>query len=157
MAASDYYFETRWRMRASLEEVCALLQDGGSLCEWWPDVYLSVREIEPGVFTLHTRGWLPYTLYWNFKMVETNLPYGFTIQAWGDLEGTGVWTFTPDGEWTNILYQWTVHAHKPLLRYFSFLLKPLFQTNHRWAMARGEESMARELIRRRGLAPVTSS
>jgi hypothetical protein len=36
------------------------------------------------------------------------------------------------------------------------LFKPIFSANHRWAMARGEESLRRELSRRRtglGLAP----
>jgi hypothetical protein len=31
------------------------------------------------------------------------------------------------------------------LRYLSFLFKPFFSANHRWAMARGEESLRREL------------
>jgi hypothetical protein len=43
-----------------------------------------------------------------------------------------------------------VRADKPILRYGSFILKPIFAANHRWAMARGEESLARELLRRRG-------
>jgi hypothetical protein len=30
-----------------------------------------------------------------------------------------------------------------------FILKPIFAANHRWAMARGEESLTRELLRRR--------
>ncbi|HEY1905085.1 MAG TPA: hypothetical protein VGG91_03530 [Myxococcaceae bacterium] len=31
----------------------------------------------------------------------------------------------------------------------SWLLRPVFAANHRWAMARGEESLALELRRRR--------
>ena len=38
---------------------------------------------------------------------------------------------------------------KPLLRRLSWLLKPVFAANHHWAMARGEESLALELRRRR--------
>jgi hypothetical protein len=41
-----------------------------------------------------------------------------------------------------------VRADKPLLRYGSWFVKPIFAANHRWAMARGEESLKRELERR---------
>jgi len=81
--------------------------------------------------------------------VDARLPHGFTIQAWGDLEGTGIWTFATEGDSTTIRYEWRVRATKPVLRYFSFLLKPVFAANHHWAMARGQESLLRELNRRR--------
>jgi hypothetical protein len=49
-------------------------------------------------------------------------------------------------------YDWRLRAEKPLLRNLSFLLKPLFEANHRWAMARGEESLKLELARRRAIS-----
>jgi hypothetical protein len=36
-----------------------------------------------------------------------------------------------------------------LLRYLSFVFKPLFAANHRWAMAQGERSLRAEMARRR--------
>ena len=48
-----------------------------------------------------------------------------------------------------VTYDWRVRARKPLLRSLSWLLKPLFAANHRWAMARGAESLALELRRGR--------
>jgi len=48
----------------------------------------------------------------------------------------------------NLTYDWRIRAEKPLLRWLSPLLKPLFAANHRWAMAQGERSLARELARR---------
>ncbi|MGZ3610536.1 MAG: SRPBCC family protein, partial [Ktedonobacteraceae bacterium] len=47
----------------------------------------------------------------------------------------------------NITYDWKIKAEKPLLRYFSFIMKPFFSANHRWAMAKGEESLKLELAR----------
>jgi hypothetical protein len=47
------------------------------------------------------------------------------------------------------VYDWRIRAEKPLLKRLSFLLRPLFEANHRWAMARGEESLKLELARRR--------
>src|SRR5438105_621461 len=130
MPSHDYRFETRWRVRGSVEQVKDILSDAPGFPRWWPQVYLSVRETESGVYELHTKGWLPYTLRWRLRVVESRSPYGFTIQAWGDLEGTGVWTFGPDSDWTDITYVWTVRARKPLVRRLSFLLKPVFSANH---------------------------
>jgi hypothetical protein len=48
----------------------------------------------------------------------------------------------------DIIYDWKIKADKPLLRNFSFIMKPLFSANHRWAMAKGEESLKLELARR---------
>jgi hypothetical protein len=48
-----------------------------------------------------------------------------------------------------ITYDWWVSVSKPLLRGLTWLLRPLFAANHRWAMARGEESLHLELRRRR--------
>ncbi|MDA0256552.1 MAG: hypothetical protein O3C25_02265 [Chloroflexi bacterium] len=45
-------------------------------------------------------------------------------------------------------YDWRVRAEKLLLRRLSWLLRPLFAWNHRWAMAQGERSLRRELERR---------
>jgi hypothetical protein len=127
-----------------------------ALARWWPAVYLAVEEVRPPDATgvgrrvrLHTRGWLPYTLRWEFEVVESRYPYGFALTATGDFNGRGVWTFAQDGPEVDITYDWRISAEKPLLRNLSFLLKPVFAANHRWAMAQGETSLALELARRR--------
>lgn len=157
MRINDYHFVTPWRVKGTVKEVADLLDNPLDLPRWWPDVYLEVRELEPAeglrraLIDLHTKGRLPYTLRWKMRVTESRYPHGFTLEAWGDLEGRGVWNFGQDGEFVNIAYDWRVRAGKPLLRYFSFLLKPLFAANHRWAMARGDESLRRELKRRRAV------
>ena len=82
-------------------------------------------------------------------MVESRYPHGFTIVASGGFDGRGVWTFEQDGRAVDVTYDWRLRAEKPLLRNLSFLLKPLFEANHRWAMKQGEESLKLELLRRR--------
>jgi hypothetical protein len=160
MASNDYHFITHWRVRARLEEVANILKDAEGLERWWPSVYLRVQQLQPGdargvgrVVDLCTKGWLPYTLRWRFRVTESRYPYGFTLEAEGDFKGRGVWTLWQDGEHVEVIYDWKIRADKPLLRYLSFLLKPLFWANHRWAMARGEESLRLELRRRRARAP----
>jgi hypothetical protein len=135
-----------------------LLTDSKSLSRWWPAVYRGVDQIAPptrpdGVgkrLGLHTQGWLPYRLHWELLVVEHESPSRLAFEAKGDFVGKGVWTLEEDGDSTEVRYEWAVRAHKPLLKYFSFVLKPLFEMNHRWAMRRGLESLELELERRRG-------
>lgn len=92
---------------------------------------------------------LPYTLRWQFPVTESRYPLGFSLEAWGDFNGRGTWTLAQDDDFVNVTYDWKVRADKPLLKALSFLFKPLFSANHKWAMARGEESLRVELARLR--------
>jgi hypothetical protein len=156
MADNDYHFITTWRVEnAALAEVTEILGNAEDLPRWWPSVYLDVKIVEPGgpdgvgrLVELYTKGWLPYTLRWSFRVKEATAT-GSTIEAFGDFVGRGIWTFTQDGDAVIAKYDWKIRADKPLLRRLSRLLKPLFSANHHWAMARGEESLRLELMRRR--------
>ena len=157
---TEYEFVTRWRVEGTLEEVASTLGDSSGLKRWWPSVYLDVRELRPGnergegkEVELYTKGWLPYTLRWNFRVTEVRWPHRIAIEAWGDFVGTGVWTLAQDGRRVDVTYEWHIRAEKPLLRRLSLLLRPVFEANHRWAMARGEESLKLELARRRARTP----
>jgi hypothetical protein len=153
---NDYHFVSRWRVRGTCGEVADLLGDPLALARWWPAVYLAVEEVRPGDargvgrrVRLHTKGWLPYTLRWEFEVIESRYPYGFTLIANGDFDGRGVWTFEQSGDFVDIVYDWRIRAEKLLLRNLTFVLRPLFEANHRWAMAQGERSLELELERRR--------
>jgi hypothetical protein len=158
MAINDYHFITKWRVESTCEEISDILGgEAADLSRWWPSVYLGVKILEPGdpekmglgkVVDLYTKGWLPYTLRWSFKVIDIRHPHGFTIQAFGDFVGRGIWTFEQDGNYVNITYDWKIRADKPLLRTFSFMLKPIFRANHLWAMKMGEKSLQLELARR---------
>ena len=158
MAFNEYRFVTRWQVEAPREEVFAVLTDSEGLTRWWPSVYRKVQPIAPptgpgGVgkrVLLDTQGWLPYRLRWELLIVEHRPPSRLALEASGDFVGSGVWTLQQDGDATEVKYEWAIRAHKPLLRHLSFLLRPVFALNHRWAMARGLESLELELERRRG-------
>jgi hypothetical protein len=159
LSTNRYAFISRWRVEGTCGEVADVLNDPLALPRWWPSVYLAADEIRPpdagGLgrrVRLHTVGWLPYTLRWEFEVVESRYPHGFTIAARGDFDGRGVWTLEQDGAFVNATYDWQIAAEKPLLRSLSFLLKPLFEGNHRWAMAQGEHSLVLELARRRAMS-----
>lgn len=155
MPLNDYHFITHWRVRGRAEDVAELLGNTEGLSRWWPSVYLGAKVLKPGdahgvgqVAELHTKGWLPYTLRWRLTVLVPPSPVGFTIAADGDFVGRGIWTFRQEGEWVAVTYDWRIRADKPVLKWLSFLLKPLFRWNHRWAMRKGEESLALELQRR---------
>jgi hypothetical protein len=156
MPTNDYHFVDRWRVKASIKEVADILEDAPSLSTWWPSVYFDVAELEPGgeggvgkLISLRAGGWLPYTLRIKFRTTESRYPNGFSMDATGDLEGEGIWTFEQDGPSVNVTYDWTIRANKPIIDKLSFLLKPIFRSNHNWTMKRGEESLRLELLRRR--------
>jgi len=161
MPTADYHFVDRWRVEADCKEVADIIEDALGLPRWWGSVYFEVKELEPGEGNhgtgklIHVRagGWLPYTLKINFRTVESRYPSGFTMDATGDLEGKGIWTFEPDGPFVHVTYDWTIRANKPVIEKFSFFLKPIFRSNHNWTMRRGEESLKLELLRRRAKSP----
>ena len=162
MPANDYHFITTWHVAATPAEISEILDDAADLARWWPSVYLDVRVVEPGgeagigrVVDLYTKGWLPYTLRWRFTVSESNPPHGFRIEADGDFVGRGIWTLAaerapddPAGPLTRVTYDWSIAAEKGLLKTLSPIMKPIFGANHRWAMARGEESLSLEIRRR---------
>lgn len=158
MKGNRYHFVSHWKVRATPAEVYDILEEAEQLPRWWPAVYLEVMTTKPnnsaGIgreVSLYTKGWLPYTLRWQSRLLAKDYPHGFSIEAFGDLQGEGTWTFeqAPDGVHCLITYVWRVAANKPILRYFSFLLKPLFAANHHWAMQTGEQSLQLEIKRRR--------
>ena len=160
MPTNDYHFVDHWRVEGDLHEVADIIEDALALPRWWGSVYFEVKELEPGgqhgvgkLISLHAGGWLPYTLRINFRTIESRYPFGFSMDATGDLEGRGIWIVEADGSFVNVTYDWTIRANKPLIEKFSFLLKPIFRSNHNWTMRRGEESLKLELLRRRAQSP----
>ena len=158
MASNEYHFITTWRIKGSPEEIAGIIADAQALARWWPSVYLDVREIEPGApsgvgkrIDLYTKGWLPYTLRWQFLVTEVEPYRRIALEAEGDFVGRGVWTFTPDDDHTIVTYDWRIRADKPLLRALSPIFKPILSANHHWAMAQGEISLRLELARRRAV------
>ena len=160
MGTNDYHFVTNWHVLARQEDVVAIFNDVESLPRWWPAVYLDARVLVPGDENglgrrvgLYTKGWLPYTLRWQFVVTEVT-PHGSTLLADGDFVGRGIWTFTQRGDWLQVTYDWRVEATKPLLKYLSPALRPLFWKNHEWAMKQGGRSLELELLRRAGASDV---
>jgi hypothetical protein len=76
---NDYVFVSRWRVDGTVGEVADVLGDFSGLTRWWPSVYLEVEQLRPpdarGLgrrVRVLTRGWLPYTIRWEFETVESS-------------------------------------------------------------------------------------
>lgn len=153
--SSDYVFRTTWRVRGDLDEVRAIIADGADYPRWWPAFCLAAREREPGdehgvgrQVEVWAKGWLPYTLRWTYRTLEPPSVDQARVEVQGELDGQGTWTFRQDGQDVMAELLWEVAARKRLIRGFSWLLRPLFESNHYWCMRRGEQSLRLELARR---------
>lgn len=153
--AKAQLLKSHWRVQARIEEVAEILGEVENLPSWWGDVYLDVEQLEAGDenglgrrVRFHSRGFLPYTLHWEGKVIAADRPHSWTIKAEGDLNGRGIWQLQQDGEIADIRYDWHVEVDKPVLRLVAPLLWPVYRANHRWAMARGLTGLQAELAHR---------
>jgi uncharacterized protein YndB with AHSA1/START domain len=133
--ASEYVFVDEWEVDAPLEAVYDALVDARTYPEWWKPVYLRV-EGDRRETRHHFKGRLPYTLKMRARLVDEDRPRRFDVEVDGDLRGHGRWTLTPRDDRVHVRWDWTVYADRPLLRYLTPVLKPLFRWNHSWAVAR---------------------
>ena len=148
MTSHDYHFVTHWRVEAEAAMVYDLLSRPENFHQWIKSFPMHVEPVTPGGtngigrterFTV--RSFLPYSLCWEMECIEANPPHQFISRAKGDLNGRGIWTFVPRCMGTDITFDWKITVQKPLLRYTSFFLKPVFEWNHDWIMGRWERDL----------------
>jgi hypothetical protein len=89
----------------------------------------------------HFKGRLPYTLRTRSKIVSMDAPNRFEVEVVGDLTGRGVWTLSPRGDGVHVHFDWRVIADRPLLRYLTPILRPVFRWNHNWSIKRAIEGL----------------
>lgn len=155
MAARDFHLVTCWRIPAQIGDVADILTLPQDFPRWWGQVYLAIRQTDPGDadgigrrIEVHSRGWLPYHLHWQGTLVESDLPHRWVIDATGDLTGRGEWRLVQRGPVAEVTFDWRIRADRPLFRLLAPLFAPVLAWNHRWAMAQGEEGLRSELARR---------
>jgi uncharacterized protein YndB with AHSA1/START domain len=147
---AEYSFLTTWLLDAPREPVWEAVHDQARWPEWWRGVE-KAEEVLPGndgdVGTVSRMVWkslLPYRVSFEVTTtrVEPNLIEGSAV---GELEGTGRWRFYEQDGVTAVLYEWNVATTKPWMNRLAPLLRPVFEWNHDWVMARGGEGIARRL------------
>jgi hypothetical protein len=66
-------------------------------------------------------------------------------RAFGELDGTGLWTLTEDGETTVARYDWQVSTTKKWMNFLAPLARPVFKLNHDVVMSWGARGLEKRL------------
>jgi uncharacterized protein YndB with AHSA1/START domain len=136
--ADEYVFIDEWDVEAPQERVFDALADSRTYPEWWTPIYKEVEAEGPPqvgrVSRQKFKAKLPYTLTTESKLVALERPNRFEVEVEGDLRGHGVWTLTPRDGKVHVRFDWRVLADRPLLRYLTPVLRPLFRWNHNEAI-----------------------
>lgn len=146
-----YSFVTQWRVWAPPERAWEAIAHPLSWPEWWKGV-LSVEELAPagadGLGAVHRYTWksaLPYRLVFDMRVTLVDEPAALEGRATGELEGTGRWTFTPEGEATLVRYDWEIETTRRWMNALAPLLRPAFAWNHDYVMRSGARGLERRL------------
>ena len=151
--AEYYEFVTVWRFDAPLEKVWETIRCSEKWNEWWTGV-LRVEELKPGdaesgVGSIRRSTWkskLPYTLEFDSEITRVEPMTTIEARAFGELEGTGIWTLTAENETTTrVRYDWKVKTTKKWMNLLAPLAKPFFKWNHNAIMNWGGEGLAKRL------------
>ncbi len=141
---AEYRFLDRWLVPALIEQVYDVVGDVLAYPRWWGDVFLETDgdpgPPRPGRRTrVVARGFLPYRIRFAQECVEVEPPRRIHSVLSGDFDGTGTWLLEEVEGGTQVLLDWRPLVQKPLIRYLTPVLRPLFRANHSWTMRRGQE------------------
>jgi uncharacterized protein YndB with AHSA1/START domain len=148
---ADYNFVTLWRFDAPLEAVWDLVYRSEQWPAWWRGVE-RVEVLEEGdanhVGGVRRYTWksrLPYRLSFDMRLARVEPLSVIEGEAFGELSGRGLWTFSSAGGVTDVRYDWNVETTKPWMNLLAPLARPLFKWNHDVVMGWGAEGLARRL------------
>jgi len=153
--ANDYRFVTEWTFEASVDRVFPWISRPLDYPRWWPEVFVTAKDITAGasdgvgqVLEVRTRLWLPSILRHQATIVEVAAPIRMSFETTGGFGGLGIWTLWDHGSTTMVRLNWKFRADSAAFRWFWWVLRPVFFASYRWAMARGEAALRRELAKR---------
>ncbi len=121
----------------------------------WPEWWRGVTRAEPigpestgGVGSRYRfvfRSRLPYSLRFEMTVVEHEPSRSIVGRATGELEGTGRWTLSPQGNSTLVRYDWDVRTTRWWMNLIGPLARPIFEANHDQIMEWGQTGLGRRL------------
>lgn len=147
----SYSFITRWHIDAPVATVWDAVVDVESWPQWWKYVR-AVESVqkgdESGIGTVHRYTWtgrIPYGLTFDSRLTAITTHERLQAEAFGDLTGTGIWTFAEEGGTTRVRYDWNVSTSKKWMNLLAPLLEPMFRWNHDQIMSEGGRALAKRL------------
>ena len=146
---ADYAFLTTWLLESPRQPVWEAIYDQERWPQWWRGVE-EATELRSGadggdvgsVARMVWRSLLPYRVEFEVTTTRVEHPHLLEGHAVGGLEGVGRWRFYEQDGVTAVLYEWNVATTKPWMNRLAPLLRPAFEWNHDWVMARGGEGIA---------------
>ena len=141
-----YRFVDRWVVPAPIDRVYETIGDVAGYTRWWTEFVREATgpagEPAPGrKNALVVKAYLPYKVRFGLEVLEAERPHRILSRISGDFDGTGEWQLTETDEGTEAVLDWQPQVNKPLIRYLTPVLRPLFRSNHTWAMTRGERQI----------------
>ena len=131
MAKTQFVLVTDWHFDAPIARVWALIEQ----VEAWPSWWRAVRKVEmlkpggqDGIGAGRRLTWataLPYTLTFDVELVRIEPGRLSEGRAFGDLDGTGIWTLSEEQGGTHVRYEWRVDVTKAWMRLGAPLLRPV--------------------------------
>jgi hypothetical protein len=147
-----YAFLTTWLLESPRQPVWDAIHEQATWPSWWRGVEeaeeLSRPESGADVGTVSRLVWkslLPYRVEFEVTTTRVEAPHLLEGHAVGELEGIGRWRFYEQDGVTAVLYEWNVSTTKPWMNRLAPLLRPAFEWNHDWVMARGGEGLSKLL------------
>jgi hypothetical protein len=75
------------------------------------------------------------------EVIDAEPPTRIFSRLSKDFDGTGEWTLVETADATEATLDWRPSVNHPLIKYLTPVLRPLFRSNHNWAMQRGERQL----------------
>jgi hypothetical protein len=147
---ADYAFLTTWLLDAPRQPVWEAIHDQERWPEWWRGVeeVEALKREDGDVGSIARMVWkslLPYRVCFEVTTTRVEHPHLLEGHAVGELDGIGRWRLYEQEGITAVLYEWNVTTTKPWMNLMAPLLRPAFEWNHDWVMARGGEGISRLL------------
>lgn len=145
-----YRFLDTWVVQEPIERVYDAIGDARSYERWWTDFVIRSTgdpgEPRPGKRSeLLVKAYLPYKVNFELEVVEAERPSRILSRLSKDFDGSGEWTLRETAEGTEATLDWRPSVNHALIKYLTPLLRPLFRSNHNWAMRRGERQLREHL------------
>lgn len=91
------------------------------------------------------KAYLPYKVNLGLEVIEAERPRRILSGLSKDFNGSGEWRLDEADGATVATLDWRPAVNHPLIRYLTPARRPLFRSNHNWAMRHGERQIREHL------------